>query len=101
MMAVINSTILEGNFLADFVNGITYPVHSLRRIFGTLAAKGVLPQTASSCKVIKLSDDKVKILLGRAVFEDGGIMTIDAEGVSLQCIEGVAYVYFKNGNLQG
>lgn len=92
-----NTTILTGTYSTDFINGITYPVHKLRGLIGALIGKGVFTDHINSMKVIPQGAGKIKIISGRAMFEDGGLFAVDAEGVILEIPEDGCYVYLQNG----
>ncbi len=79
----------------DFADNVTYGASDLNSLRCALATKGVLPEAASSCKVILGEQDGiVKICAGQALFSDGSRCCIDENGTTLTVTD-TCYVYLK------
>lgn len=79
----------------DFADNVVYGASDLNSLRSALATKGVLPEEASSCKVVKGDTDGiVKVCSGQALFADGSRCEIDIEGTTLS-ISDSAYIYLS------
>ena len=79
----------------DFADNVTYGASDLNSLRCALATKGVLPEEASSCKVVLGEQDgTVKICAGQALFSDGARCSVDEAGVTLT-VKDTCYIYFK------
>lgn len=79
----------------DFMDNAVYGVDDMNALRAGLLTKGVLAETANSCKAV-LSGTSVKVTQGQALMYDGSRIVIDAEGVTVSIVSGGKnYVYFK------
>ena len=79
----------------DFMDNAVYGVEDMNNLRAGLLTKGVLTDSANSCKA-SLVGENVKITQGQALMTDGSRIVIDAEGVTVGVVSGGKnYVYFK------
>ena len=79
----------------DFMDNAVYGVDDMNALRVGLLTKGVLAETANSCKAV-LSGSSVKVTQGQALMYDGSRIVIDAEGVTVSTVSGGKnYIYFK------
>ena len=82
----------------NFVDNEVYGAHDINSIRGTLAYKGVIPETASSCQAVK-QGSVYKVLAGQALFEDGSVAVVDQDGAVFEVTAGVRqYVWFERSD---
>ncbi len=80
----------------DFKNNELYSADDINAIRASLINKGIIGGTSAAFKVT-VSDGKVFVSEGAAVFEDGSRLNIDSDGVELEYIPDVInYVYLLN-----
>jgi len=76
-----------------FKDGVPYNISILNAIISANVSDGTVPETDTSLKVI-ISNSKAFISAGTAIFADGTVMEVDAEGISLPFISGKTnYIY--------
>ena len=79
----------------DFMDNAVYGVEDMNNLRAGLLTKGVLTDSANSCKA-SLIGESVKVTQGQALMDDGSRIVIDAEGVTVSVVSGGKnYVYFK------
>lgn len=79
----------------DFMDNAVYGVEDMNNLRAGLLTKGVLTDSANSCKA-SLVGENVKITQGQALMTDGSRIVIDTEGVTVGVVSGGKnYVYFK------
>ena len=80
-----------------FENDTVYNVSRFNEQGKLLYTSGVVPETCLTLKVVPDSEGKILINPGRAFFDDGAVIEIEAGGESLSYVTGVKnYVYLKN-----
>lgn len=79
----------------DFMDNAVYGVDDMNNLRAGLLTKGVLTESATSCKAM-LVGSNVKVMKGQALMADGSRIVIDADGVTVSTVSGGKnYVYFK------
>ena len=85
----------------DFKDNVVYGANDINAVRTSVLTKGVVEETAFSCKVLN-HEDGVNIMPGQAIFGDGCRIAIDEEGVLKEITAGaVNYVYLFNNTLAG
>ena len=79
----------------DFMDNVTYGTDDINKIRGSIMSKGVIPETANSCKVVANGTGQIKILPGEAVFANGVRIEITAEETLSYTSGSTNYVYFE------
>lgn len=83
----------------DFKNNELYSADDINSIRASFISSGVLGSTVPALNVT-ISDGKVFVSSGMAVFADGSSLRVDDEGVELEYTEGaINYVYLLNDSL--
>ena len=81
----------------SFADGVAYNVSSFNEQGRLLYTSGVVPETCLTLKVVSDGEGKVLINPGRAFFDDGAVIEVEAGGESLSYTVGEKhYVYLKN-----
>mgnify|MGYP002795992232 CR=1 FL=1 len=79
----------------DFMDNVTYGTDDINKIRGSLMSKGVIPETANSCKVVANGTGQIKILTGEAVFANGVRIEITADETLSYTSGSTNYVYLE------
>jgi|GEM_PF-5278355 len=79
----------------NFVDNVVYGANDINKVRSTLAYKGVIPETASSCQVVK-NGSAYRVLAGQAMLTDGSIAAVDQNGYDFSAASGSKwYVWFE------
>lgn len=79
----------------DFMDNVTYGTDDVNKMRSTLMTKGVIPESATSCKVIANGSGRIKIQPGEAVFANGVRIEITSEETLSYTSGSTNYVYFE------
>ena len=80
-----------------FENGTAYNVSQFNEQGKLLYTSGIVPETCMTFKVVPDGEGKVLINPGKAFFDDGAVIEVEAGGESLSYVtEAKNYVYLKN-----
>lgn len=81
----------------SFEDGTAYNVSRFNEQGKLLYTSGIVPETCMTLKVVPDGEGKVLINPGRAFFDDGAVIEIEAGGESLSYVADIKnYVYLKN-----
>ena len=83
------------SYTYDFMDNVTYGTDDVNKIRSTLMTKGVIPESANSCKVIANGSGSIKIQPGQAVFANGARIEITADETLSYTSGSTNYVYFE------
>ncbi len=93
----ITKRLVTSGITDSFEDGVAYNVSRLNEQGNLLYTSGVVPETCLTLKVVSDSEGKILINPGKAFFNDGAVIEIEAGGESLSYITGAKnYVYLKN-----
>ena len=81
----------------SFLDGVAYNVSRFNEAGKLLYTSGVVPETCLTLKVVSNGEGKILINQGKAFFDDGAVIEIEAGGEALTYVTGTKnYVYLKN-----
>ena len=82
-------------FTYNFVDNAVYGANDINKVRSTLAYKGVIPEAASSCQVVK-NGSAYRVMAGQVLFSDGSVVTVDSNGYDFSASSGSKYyVWFE------
>ncbi|MBO5734120.1 MAG: hypothetical protein J6R66_04450, partial [Clostridia bacterium] len=81
----------------NFTDGVAYNVSKFNEAGKLLYTSGAVPESCLSLKVEDAGNGKILVNPGKAFFDDGAVIEIEAGGETLSYVSGFKnYVYLKN-----